>query len=219
MKISVIRVGLTIGFSSPQPFEFEEIVEIAASQGFSRPRDKSVTFAFDSRGLQMKIDRLFKGKMELGFNSDKGHLTINTQKLNVAMEGIKQAIEILNKALGETPPVIWHELNYHAKVRPQVKPLETKIDSKVPKKIEDLLGMQIRPFTRDWCAFVGDTPNKPLNEIPDWVHISITPFVQNPRYYYANVVYRRSDFKLVEGFISEVDALLKEIIKQIEGDN
>lgn len=213
MRVIVIRAALTAGFASPQPFEFEEILDTAKSKGFSLPPDKGITVAVDDMGLQMQIDRLVRGKTEVSYNRTKGHLAISSTKLTDLTSGMDQLFTVLEQALGEVPPIIWHELNYYAKVRAEQLPLGKELDAGPPKALKDRVDLPLRLYSRAWCGFEGEVPNIPLNEVTDWLHLSIAPFVKNPRFFYANLVYRRQDFSLLKRIIPDVDEIIKDAIK------
>ncbi len=213
MRIIVIRAALTAGFASPQPFEFEEVLDTAKSKGFFLPPDRGITVAVDDMGLQMRIDRLVRGKTETSYNSTKGHLAISSNRLNDLTSGMEQLFVVLEQALGEVPPIIWHELNYYAKVRAKQLPLSNELDAEPPKILKDRVDFPLRSYSKAWCGFEGDVPNIPLNEVPDWLHLSIAPFVKNPRFFYANLVYRRQDLSLVKRFIPDIDEIIKDAIE------
>ncbi|MFO7836798.1 MAG: hypothetical protein R6V83_09090 [Candidatus Thorarchaeota archaeon] len=220
MRFIVIRAELTIGFSSPQPFDFPVFAEEAAQSGYNPPRDGGTLMAVDNKGLQMKLERISKNGLQLIYNADRGHLSLSSEEIQLLVANVNDVLDILSESIGEVPPIKWYEFNYHVKIRSKIVPLDSEeTDGSLPTKIfGDKTGMKVRPYSRAWCAFEGETPTIPLNTVPEWLNVSVAPYVQNPRYFYANVVYRRSDIDEVTSFMGEVDSLLEQTVRDLRGE-
>ncbi|MBD3159159.1 MAG: hypothetical protein GF309_10260, partial [Candidatus Lokiarchaeota archaeon] len=193
MRFIAIRAELTIGFSSPQPFEFPVFAEEAVQNGYNPPTEGGTLMAVDNKGLQMKLERISKNGLQIIYNADRGHLSLSSEETQLLVANVNDVLGILNEAIGEAPSIKWYEFNYHVKIRSKIIPLESEVtDESLPARIfGEKTGMKVRPYSKAWCAFEGEVPTIPLNKVPEWLNVSVAPYVQNPRYFYANVVYRR----------------------------
>ncbi len=159
------------------------------------------------------IQKLFKDGIEIDYNAAKGHLSITSNDISKVLDTLVEFQSVIERIMNVFPPVEWYEFNIHSRVYSSAHSLDVTpvADSKLIALLNETTGLSVKPYTWSICAHGNGIPQKPLNTIPDWMHLSYGPYVKNPRDHYMNLVYRRRNLDDVKLVIKKHDEIIKDV--------
>ena len=214
MEYDVLRVSITVGFSGLEPLRFSEISDKATEIGYRLPTGKTKAIAFDESGQHI-MEKMEKENVEIAYIADEAHLTIASDSIDVVTDTLDEIRPLIDEVMNGFPTTDWYEFNLNARVYTSKHSMEVnnKSDSKLISLLNKGTGLSMKPYTKAICAHGDGIPQKPLNTIPDWLHLSFGPYVRNPRDYFLNLVYRRPNFNDVKSIIEKVDEIILDVVE------
>ncbi len=203
---------ITVAFSSPFPIEFGQLQERLSEHGYSQPTDKAQRFRFLESGQAIPISVLSKDSFELAYDEQRGFLSIESEEFSDELGAeLENVIESVNDLPNLAAELNWYELHLVCRVLGSKHPLDNIVaPSKAHSLFKKISGLDPRYFSRSYCSFSGDLPSKPLNQVVDWIHITMGVFVPNPKYYQMRFICRRGDLAKVIEFYKALPNMIRE---------
>lgn len=208
---------ITFLFNNPYPFPEEQLIEGLSKKGFSEITDTPKIMGAPSlQVVRAAIAR--KGNNEVIYNPDKGHVGISGENFkdvnrdfDILESTLKDDLEIDASAIKST------ELVLANRVYTKNDPLEVIsrfLYGKNISKFKEILGEDVKPFT---VRIYSQTEiSGSINTIPNWVDLTIEPFIPNPKYYFVRLIYRSTDNDKVKEISKGIDEIILKSIELIE---
>ncbi len=217
IKIYPVDYRISFLFNNPFPFPEEELIENLSKKGFSEIKD--IPKIMGAPPLQIvRASIAKKGNNEVIYNPDKGHVGVGGENF----KEVNDDFNILESTLRDDLEIDFSiiksiELISANRVYTKNDPLETIskfCDSKNLSKFkeifnEDVKPLSVRMYTK--TEIVGG-----LNIIPNWVDLTIEPFIPNPKYYFVRLIYRNTDKDKVKGISKEIERVILRSIELME---
>ncbi|MBS3795815.1 MAG: hypothetical protein KGY80_13000 [Candidatus Thorarchaeota archaeon] len=216
MKEIIDKITLLVKSKVPFPI-FGDSLEAGLSEiDFKSPAEDNVLMVVDSEGARHIFQRFVGDDGEIQYDEKRGRLRIISDNLDSLIRVSQRVMTLLSKIEGSSE-IEWFELNYNSRIlyeiHPMVRPKKTE-DAGI-HSLDEITGLTTQPYRKTICGFEGEPPTSPLNSIPTWLHMSIGPFVPNPRYFAVSFVYRRKELdeviQLAENIPQVVQSTLNEM--------
>ncbi|MCF2136556.1 MAG: hypothetical protein K9W43_04865 [Candidatus Thorarchaeota archaeon] len=216
-KEIIDRISILFAFRTPFPFSYQALKTALSKIDFSPPEGNDTVMVIDSEGARHIIRRFVNAESEISFDEARGHIKIESQELAKLIEVANKFMKIIKDTPDFPEDLKWFELVYNSRILTDKHPMSTLWKEKTSTNIllDEITGLETRPYTKTICAYQGEPPTVPLNIIPAWLHISIGPFVPNPRYSTTNFVYRRESLEKVIEFSQRIPEIVTTLLNEM----
>lgn len=215
-------VRMAIAFSSKYPLEENSLNDELRGSGFIVPTTERYTVRASEDGAQSTAMKWTRGETEVYYEPTRPFLTAEGRAPSQVVETFSLVDKISKRLLGENPEQKqkYGELYVVARVMGAKFPLRAMREKRddLTKAMSELLGTDVQRFSEVFCCGVNDEGPTPLNQVLDWTHITVEPFVVNPTYYFVRIVIRNHDVEVVRKFGDNLESILIRIVEGVECD-
>lgn len=204
---------ITAAHFSPFPLYFDELRNSLEKLGYGQPSDGTTRVRLSDSGQPIPLQRLSKGAVDIVYDEQRGFLSIECDS---SIRELAEEIHPVFSTAASLPSLManpkWYEINLVCRKAGKEHPLSMEaIDSKAAQLFEKASGLKPNDFSWSYCSFEGDLPDEPLNQITNWVHVTVSAFVPNPKFYQMRFICRRSNLDTVIKFYDELPNLVEEL--------
>ena len=222
LKLIFDTFKLTLAYRTKFPFVDEELDKKLKEAGFSSSAPGHTVLRLSSDGQESVAFRWTGSGSEVYYDPARAFLSAEGNVPESVREAFGKLIGIAKALLSSGWPteIKWSELYSVIRVLGDRQPLESYSVAYSPKIVErmtKLLGVPVKPFLFAVFGSSETLVGQPLDEVPDWTNIILEPFIQNPKYYFMKVVFRRQDISKVVDFASKLETTAGSVISEIEG--
>ncbi len=221
MRLSVDTFKITLAFKNPFPFMEDDLNEGLERRGFKRPKDGATVLRISQDGRQGSAFRWVREETEVYYEPVRPFLSAEGLSFSTVAAAFGElhalARELLEGAFESQKE--WAEINALVRGLGSQAPLialKEYANESLYGAIGRMVGRPVQPFSISVYSSEEPELNRPLNEIPDWIHFGIQPLVLNPQYYVIRLVFRQQDVKRVEEFAQNLEKALLGFLGEIE---
>jgi len=221
LKLIFDTLKLTMAYKTLFPFVEAELDKKLREAGFAASAPGHTVLRLSSDGQQSVAFRWTGSGSEVYYDPARGFLSAEGNVPGSVHETFGKVTAVAKGLLESDWPdeVKWSELYSVVRILSDKQPLDsysTTYSPKIVERMTKLLGVSVKPFLFAVFGSSETLVGQPLSEVPDWTNIILEPFIQNPKYYFMKVVFRRQELSEVVGFASKLEKSVESIISEIE---